>query len=187
MKFSEEELRQLTFPKAVFGYRKNDVEDFVYYVAKDYQEYNREFSDVIKKTEKMNEKIFELEKIIEEKDRQLLQQEIRLVQRPQPVKPVVQSVKEVYGEVVQEYSLAQQVVLEIERVAKRERQQLLSKAEEYYVEQVELIGHQKREIEEERQKMLEYIHRFENEVTPLVEQTRQACIVATKALENVTE
>ena len=184
MKFNAKELRQLTFPKGTRGYKKKDVDDFLLFVSKDYYAYDRQISAQTEKIEKLNDQILQLRHSLKDKERLLQQKDTLLVQQQKQENPVVKSVRTVYGETTHEYPLAQQIALEIEQAAEKECLEKRLEAEKYYTQQVNANEEQRKEMAIERQRLLEQIQRFENELMPLVEQTKQVCITATTALEN---
>ncbi|EOH92476.1 DivIVA domain-containing protein [Enterococcus pallens] len=152
MKFDAEKIKKTTFPVASFsGYRKYDVDDFLYYVAKDYRRFEQDKEDLKeeiemltthqkKQAEEMSKErseyvvtIHEQKKEIEDLERQL--RDLQFKQKQEPVKPT--------GSTFQEAILiSQEAALEIERSAEIEGAKII---EEAHVERGRIIKEAKEE------------------------------------------
>lgn len=150
MKFKAKELRQLTFPKGLIGYRKKDVDDCLLVISKDYFEYEQQLH-------KMATAQAELEAERESLQKQIAAQEAELqvvkkegTEYDQTTSSAISSVRAVYGEELHTYSLAQQVALSIEEEAKAEYIKKMTEAKAYYAQQVAQIEKKKTAVCQER-------------------------------------
>ena len=190
MKFDAEKIKKTTFPVASFsGYRKYDVDDFLYYVAKDYRRFEQDKEDLKeefemltthqkKQAEEMSKErseyvvtIHEQKKQIEELECQL--RDLQFKQKQEPIKPT--------GSTFQEAILiSQEAALEIERSAEKEGAKIIEEAhvergriiKEAKEEQAQLMREAQAKREVLQQEMARLIEQMEAKKQEM-EQTRQ--------------
>ena len=152
MKFTAEKIRSITFPNATLsGYRKHDVDDFLHYVAKDYQwleqdkeELKAELKRITDQQKKQEDKfsqdrsryvleVYEQKKRLEVLEKQLSQVSSEKEQQTE------RSSSTTFQEAI---LISQEAALEIERSAEREGAKII---EEAHVERGRIIKEAKEE------------------------------------------
>lgn len=150
MKFSEEGIKNITFPSGAMGYKKKDVDDFLTYVAKDYGSYQRQL-------EKSKQETAAIEKEKEDLLKKLEEQQAHEKSILEKIKQENQALKEQLTALQTEsvsnnlnedtaLSLAQKVALRIEKQAKEEAHEIIRNADHYYQEQSRKLEQKRKEI-----------------------------------------
>ena len=152
MKFTAEKIRSITFPNATLsGYRKHDVDDFLHYVAKDYQwleqdkeELKAEIKRITDQQKKQEDKFSqERSRYVLEVHEQKKRLELLEEQVTQASLAKEQQMEQGSSTAFQEAILiSQEAALEIERSAEREGAKII---EEAHVERGRIIKEAKEE------------------------------------------
>lgn len=177
MKFSVEDIKNLTFPSSAMGYKKKDVDDFLTYVAKDYGSYQRQLEKSQLET-KAAEK--ETKKLLVELENQKRQDEdkfAKAIQENLALKQELSSCQttSVFNNLDDDrtLSLAQKVALKIEKNAQEEAKTIIEKADCYYEEQVNLLEQKREELDIEMAKRLTGLDNSERIIETSIDSVKQ--------------
>lgn len=150
MKFSIEGIQNLTFPTGTRGYKKRDVDDFLSYIVKDYESYQRQLEYLREEKEIVETEKQEIEKKME---KQTIKDSATIEMLKRENEKLKQEVDDFQTSSLSNYftedatlSLAQKIALRIERQAKEEAQKIKEEAEQYYQEQVKKLDLRRLEI-----------------------------------------
>lgn len=153
MKFDVEGIKNLTFPSGAMGYKKQDVDDFLTYVAKDYGSFQRQLEQSREETKQAEATLTKLQLDFDtykkkdaasiaqvEKENQALKQQLM----EQQLAPASSALNE-----GQALSLAQKIALRIEKQAQEDAQKILEEANRYYEEQSQRLEQKKQAVHSE--------------------------------------
>ncbi|MDT2662977.1 DivIVA domain-containing protein [Enterococcus hulanensis] len=177
MKFSIQDIKNLTFPNGAMGYKKKDVDDFLGYVAKDYHSYQQQIKNlkadleeaIAEKEIVMNtsqhQRRFDQEKLEELlNENRILKKQLTAAQiRNRSAKP-----KETV-----ELSLSQKVALKLESQAQDEAKKIREEADAYYKEQMNQLQQERQYLDWKVQTSLTELVKNERMVFSSVEQLKQ--------------
>lgn len=151
MKFSIEDLKNLTFPNGAMGYKKKDVDDFLSYVAKDYGSYQRQLERSNEEKETLQQ---ENQDLLAKLEDQRITHEATLEKFKQENQALKKQINTLQTTSVSNnlnedtaLSLAQKVALRIEKQAKEEAEVIKTNADQYYAEQLHKMEEKRKAIE----------------------------------------
>lgn len=177
MKFSVEDIKNLTFPNGAMGYRRKDVDDFLSYVARDYKSYQQQVINFKEEIEVVTAEKERLETRYEKQHRLDLQKMEELIKENKELQrkldeAKVRSQSSGIGEAL-ELTLSQKVALKIEKQAQADAQKTRLEADAYYEERLAQIQQKQSQLDWKVRSGLTELVKNEREILSSVDRLKE--------------
>lgn len=181
MKFSVEDIKNLTFPSGAMGYRKKDVDDFLSYVARDYKSYQQQVQNFKAEAEEVTAEKEKLEKDSEQQRRQDLQKMDELIRENKELKRKLNEfrVSSQTSEIIEvhELTLSQKVALKIEKQAQEEARKIREEADAYRDERLAEIQEIQNQLDWKLRSGLTELVKNEREILTSVDHLKEEYLI----------
>lgn len=175
VKFKGTELHHMTFStSAVRGYKKQDVDDFLVHVAKDYKDFELRLEELRSEISELEEEKEQLEERIEtfkQEKRKLSsahQKELHTLRQE-----LIHSGVSSTGDGSQELLVAQNIALSLEKEAKEQASLKIEEADRYYASQVAQVRQFKKELFSDLEKNQRLLMQSKEEILYSLERTTE--------------
>lgn len=177
MKFSVEDIKNLTFPNGAMGYRRKDVDDFLSYVARDYKSYQQQVINFKEEVEGVTAEKERLEASYEKQHRLDLQKMEELIKENKELQrkldeAKVRSQSSGIGETL-ELTLSQKVALKIEKQAQADAQKTRLEADAYYEERLAQLQQKQSQLDWKVRSGLTELVKNEREILSSVDRLKE--------------
>ncbi|MGM0125819.1 hypothetical protein IGI37_003220 [Enterococcus sp. AZ194] len=151
MKFTTEQIRNISFPSGTRGYKRRDVEDFLSYVVRDYHSFEQRIKE-LEKAVQTEETRLTAQKEASEKQTELYQ--VQLKQKNQEVFELKQQLdRALMGTLHQEDEvdqqkllLSQKIAMSLEEQAEARAKEIVKEAENYHAQVVTKLRKQEEQV-----------------------------------------